>query len=134
VVPHQRSFQSCGSCHDRGGVAVPDLGVAPASPHAATRGIGAGARCDQCHVERTTAAEFRAGHFEGLPQRMRHRAAATPGSPPVMPHPLFMREDCEACHVAPGSRSEIRTTHPERKRCRQCHVEASRVKAFEAQG
>jgi predicted CXXCH cytochrome family protein len=33
-----------------------------------------------------------------------------------------MRENCAACHVGPGAREEIITTHPERTRCRQCHV------------
>jgi cytochrome c-type protein NapB len=33
-----------------------------------------------------------------------------------------MRENCAACHSGPGARAEIITTHPERVRCRQCHV------------
>jgi cytochrome c-type protein NapB len=134
VIPHPRFSRACESCHEGGGVAVPGLGVAPASPHGETRGIGASARCGQCHVERTTSGEFRVNRFEGRPQQVRHRAAATAGGPPVMPHPAFMRESCAACHAGPGARSEIRTTHPERKRCRQCHVERSAADRFGVSG
>jgi hypothetical protein len=52
------------------------------------------------------------------------------GAPPVMPHPLFMRETCIACHTGPGARPEIRTSHPERRRCAQCHVEAETGEEF----
>ena len=33
-------------------------------------------------------------------------------------------QNCLSCHTGPGSREEIRTTHPERTRCMQCHVGA----------
>jgi cytochrome c-type protein NapB len=133
VVPHQRFSRACESCHDGSGVAVPGLGVAPASPHGATRGMQA-ARCGQCHVERATNGEFRISRFEGRPQRVHPRPAAFPGSPPVMPHPGFMRESCASCHAGPGARPEIRTTHPERQRCRQCHVEQGAAGRFEVAG
>jgi hypothetical protein len=44
-----------------------------------------------------------------------------PGSPPPIPHALQMRENCRACHAGPGAVSGLRTTHPERVTCRQCH-------------
>ena len=44
------------------------------------------------------------------------------GAPPTIPHKILMRENCSACHAGPGARAEILTTHPERTRCRQCHV------------
>ena len=46
-----------------------------------------------------------------------------PEQPPVIPHKVFMRENCQACHAGPAARKEIRTEHPERAQCRQCHVE-----------
>ena len=46
-----------------------------------------------------------------------------PLAPPVMPHSAFMRENCLACHSGPAAREEIRTPHPERPRCGQCHVQ-----------
>jgi len=133
VMPHRRFSSDCESCHGGSAVAVPGLGVAPRSPHDATRGMAA-ARCGQCHVERTTGGEFRLSNFEGRLQSVRHRAAAFPGSPPTIPHPVFMREDCAACHNGPGARPEIRTSHPERTRCRQCHVESSSAPPFEVGG
>lgn len=134
VIPHERFSRACDSCHGGQAVAVPGTGIAPTAPHGDTDGMRAGARCTQCHVERTTRGEFRVGHFEGRPQRVRHRAAATPGAPPVMPHPAFMRESCAACHVGPAARPEIRTSHPERTRCRQCHVEVGGAPPLEVAG
>jgi hypothetical protein len=42
-----------------------------------------------------------------------------------------MRENCAACHTGPAAREEIRTTHPERIRCRQCHVPVGSRTEFE---
>jgi cytochrome c-type protein NapB len=54
-----------------------------------------------------------------------------PGSPPPIPHALQMRENCRACHAGPGAVAELRTTHPERVTCRQCHaLGAPPVEAF----
>ena len=55
--------------------------------------------------------------------KLRERLAA--GSPPVMPHPVFMRESCAACHAGPSARAEIRCTHETRTNCRQCHLEST---------
>ena len=41
-----------------------------------------------------------------------------------------MRENCLACHTGPAVRQEIATTHPERSRCRQCHVEETSRSEF----
>jgi cytochrome c-type protein NapB len=54
-----------------------------------------------------------------------------PASPPPIPHALQMRENCRACHAGPGAVAELRTTHPERVTCRQCHaLGAPPVEAF----
>jgi cytochrome c-type protein NapB len=104
-------------------MSVPDLGFAPANPHRDTEGMGEEVRCRQCHVFRATDEVFVANGFTGLPQDLRPGERFSDGSPPVIPHPVFMRENCVACHTGPGAREEIRTSHPERDRCRQCHVE-----------
>jgi cytochrome c-type protein NapB len=65
---------------------------------------------------------FQANDFEPLRQDLRPGSRAHPGAPPVIPHKVFMRENCLSCHSGPGGREEIRTTHPERTRCMQCHV------------
>jgi hypothetical protein len=44
------------------------------------------------------------------------------GLPPSIPHDLQLRGNCLACHMGPAAVAEIRTTHPERSDCRQCHV------------
>lgn len=42
-------------------------------------------------------------------------------APPTMPHPVWMRQNCMACH-GPGREQAIRTSHPERQNCLQCHA------------
>ncbi len=63
-----------------------------------------------------------ASAFRGLPQGPWQGGRATPGAPPTIPHTLQLWENCLTCHAGSASRVEIRTSHPERPRCRQCHV------------
>ena len=44
-----------------------------------------------------------------------------PDAPPVMPHPRWMHETCASCHGTLGPQG-LRTTHPERQNCEQCHA------------
>jgi cytochrome c-type protein NapB len=122
TVPHDNFGMSCEACHDAQGQSVPGVGFAPASPHEGTAKAGATARCRQCHVFVTDERLFVANEFVGLEQDLRPGGRATPGAPPTIPHRILMRENCAACHAGPGAREEIRTSHPERWRCRQCHV------------
>lgn len=121
-IPHDGSIGSCVTCHDDDGAAIAGVGVAPASPHGAVAATGTMQRCRQCHVPTETRALFVASRFTGLPQGPWKGSRATPGAPPTIPHTLQLRENCLACHSGPAARAEIRTTHPERIRCRQCHV------------
>lgn len=137
VVPHGELGISCIECHDREGVAVAGLGFAPPSPHGAPSRSGSGlsdvANCRQCHVDGSGAAEiepFVANTFAGLRQDLRTGERLNPLAPPVIPHAVFLRGDCLACHAGPAAREEIRTSHPERARCRQCHVEQRVDTAF----
>ncbi|HEX5635251.1 MAG TPA: hypothetical protein VFX50_18535 [Gemmatimonadales bacterium] len=124
VVPHEVFGKDCGTCHGARGVAVAGLGYAPPAPHGSTPGMAA-ARCAQCHVTQAPVAPFVASRFAGLRQEPvsgpRHHELA----PPVIPHRVFLREDCLACHGGPAAREELRTSHPERTRCRQCHAEVA---------
>ena len=122
VIPHRNFGITCLQCHNERGIEVAGVGTAPASPHAGVAGAGAFARCRQCHVFRTVEAEFVASEFVGLPQDLRRGERMYPGAPPVIPHRVFMRENCRACHTGPAAREQVRTSHPERARCRQCHV------------
>jgi len=132
IIPHPPFGAACDACHDEQGLAVQGVGYAPPSPHIDTRYEGGTARCRQCHVFRTTEGAFVASGFTGLAQDLRPGDRATAGAPPRIPHRVLMRENCRACHTGPGAREEIRTTHPERDRCRQCHVPRSTAGGFES--
>jgi len=121
VIPHALPG-ACTTCHDDDGSEIAGIGVAPASPHGALGAAGLFQRCRQCHVAAETSAVMVSSAFTGLPQGAWKGGRATPGAPPTIPHTLQLRENCLSCHAGPASRVEIRTTHPERPRCRQCHV------------
>ena len=122
IIPHESFGAACTSCHDADGISVPGVGFAPASPHEDTGHAHATSRCLQCHVFIVDHALFARNAFEGLPQDLRPGDRPYEGAPPTIPHTVLMRENCAACHVGPGARAEIVTTHPERTRCLQCHV------------
>jgi len=130
VIPHEEMGADCIECHGVEGMALGDEGFAPPAPHDLTKGLSDSARCRQCHVARETDDVFRANTFVGLRQDLRSGKRLYPGAPPVMPHPAFMRENCLACHSGPAAREEIRTPHPDRPRCRQCHVEQTTTSRF----
>ncbi len=92
--------------------------------------MSAMSRCGQCHVFRSTDTLFADNDFAGLAQDLRRGKRLHDLAPPVVPHKVFMRENCVACHTGPAAREEIRTTHPERVRCRQCHVEQRSTETF----
>jgi nitrate reductase cytochrome c-type subunit len=132
TVPHQDFGTACGACHDERGQSVTGVGFAPASPHDDTSKAGATTRCRQCHVFQTTGDLFVASEYEGLGQDLAAGDRATPGAPPRIPHRILMRENCAACHDGPAAREEIRTSHPERTRCDQCHVPVTGTQVFES--
>lgn len=122
VVPHDDFGITCVECHNERGMEVREVGFAPPSPHAIVGEISALGRCRQCHVFRRTDALLVANDFIGLRQDLRRGARLNPLAPPTIPHKTFMRENCGACHTGPSARAQMRTPHPERVRCRQCHV------------
>jgi cytochrome c-type protein NapB len=121
TIPHDAAIGACATCHDADGAAIDGIGVAPASPHGEAA-LGAMQRCRQCHVPVATRTVLVASRFTGLAQGPWKGSRAMPGAPPTIPHPLQLRGECLTCHAGPGARAEIRTSHPERTRCRQCHV------------
>jgi hypothetical protein len=124
VIPHPALGGACTNCHSTSARELPGVGIAPPNPHLHTPGLGAGSRCEQCHVWQKTAEVFVASTFQGLRQAPRRGDRLFAHAPPVMPHHLFLREDCLACHAGPAARQEILCTHPERARCQQCHAGA----------
>ncbi|UJR84144.1 hypothetical protein [Sandaracinus amylolyticus] len=123
-IPHaitQLETRNCVSCHAEGVRVGPQ--VAPAMSHAAYTS------CTQCHVvdEAPMPGAERALEtgppiattFVGLASAERGERAWD-GAPPQIPHPTRMRERCESCH---GTLAEgLRTTHPWRQSCTQCHA------------
>jgi cytochrome c-type protein NapB len=130
VIPHEDFSVQCMNCHTQEGLSLPDVGFAPPMPHERTKGLSAFSRCRQCHVFKNTDGVFVASTFEGLPQDLRHGDRLHPLAPPVMPHRVFMRENCWACHTGPAAREEIRCSHPERPRCLQCHLPRTTTDEF----
>jgi nitrate reductase (cytochrome), electron transfer subunit len=119
--------RGCLACHVDGGWVPRFQAYAPVVPHPDFTS------CRQCHVPRTGQESFRPTTWETVPGPRIDRSAL-PGSPPPIPHALQMRENCVACHGGPAAVVEIRTTHPERVSCRQCHALGDRPAAFERPG
>jgi nitrate reductase (cytochrome), electron transfer subunit len=144
-IPHPLSADEfrtgvCRSCHERGGYSPRFAAYVPLTPHA-ERGV-----CLQCHVGDDSAMGLAAADADPSSRcslchgssggRPRPEAAATwttavwpqlpqttaDQNPPPIPHNLQFRENCVACHSGPAAVAEIRTKHPERANCRQCHV------------
>jgi cytochrome c-type protein NapB len=130
VVGHEDFGMTCAACHDSRGMPVEGVGFAPASPHDGTDQAYSTVRCRQCHVFQLEEDLFVENSFVGLPQDLRPGRRLNPMSPPTIPHQILMRENCSACHSGPGARAEIATSHPERTRCRQCHVAVSTPEVF----
>lgn len=131
-VPHPvadgRSIggRSCTACHGDGGWVEAFAAYAPVTPHPELTS------CLQCHVATGRAEPFRPTTY--APIAPPSSAAALPGSPPPIPHALQLRESCLACHAGPSAVREIRTTHPDRVNCRQCHVLSAGAVAASAGG
>ena len=119
TVPHPVEWQTsaaCLACHQKGMRLQGRL--APPLSHPIY------ANCTQCHAP-GIAGEIAGGlqvasSFEGLSSAGKG-PRAWPGAPPQIPHAVSMRENCAACHGVTG-REGMRTDHPQRQNCTQCHV------------
>ena len=124
VVPHpvvQTDSTSCLLCHQEA-TRIGDR-IAPAVSHRAYTS------CTQCHVSDSglpiewntgrfamdSNSEFKGEHTTSAGTR------AYEGAPPTIPHRTLMRENCMSCH-GEGGTSAIRTSHPDRQSCTQCHA------------
>lgn len=122
IIPHSVLSKkgiggnSCLQCHENGGYVSQFDAYAPISPHPEMF------NCKQCHVPSKTSFDFKRSTWRKYPHP-RLKNSALPGSPPVIPHTLQMRDNCLSCHAGPAAPSEIRVSHPERTNCRQCHVQ-----------
>lgn len=119
TIPHpieQLSDASCVACHTQG-IKLASLRIPQMSHNFLTN-------CTQCHVESApqhmTAVQFRENSFAGLPAPDEGPRSFA-GAPPQIPHSTWMRSDCMSCHGYAGLQG-IRTTHPWRQNCQQCHA------------
>jgi nitrate reductase (cytochrome), electron transfer subunit len=146
-IPHGLTTEEfrdgrCNVCHERGGYVARFAAYAPVTPHPELHGclqchvaddalVGLafpdkgvpGQVCFQCHVMDAPPARFAALDWPE-PDWPRLHSPALVGGPPPIPHGSELRENCLACHMGAGAIEEIRTRHPERANCRQCHVPA----------
>jgi cytochrome c-type protein NapB len=139
---------ACRTCHERGGYSVRFSAYVPLTPHP-ERGI-----CLQCHVgvdsvmgmadpsadpnNRCPLCHQQNGGAPRADASLTWTTTVWPAlspkspdrSPPPIPHDLPFRENCLTCHAGPAAVAEIRTGHPERANCRQCHVALTDAGAF----
>ncbi|MDH5758052.1 MAG: hypothetical protein OEZ65_00595 [Gemmatimonadota bacterium] len=119
-IPHElrpelQRTQDCAPCHSIGGYTPEFVTYAPRTPHPTY------SNCLQCHVPRTTDDLFRSTDWATVAWPSLGTVAFE-GAPPIIPHRLDLRTNCLTCHGGPAAAREIKTTHPERFNCRQCHV------------
>lgn len=125
VVPHpvpQDSSFACLACHGPGLVIKDKVASKMSHPPYAS--------CTQCHVPAggpelpvqvvALREPLAVNEFVSVapPQR---GSRAWPQAPPTVPHRTRMREDCMSCH-GPQGLFGLRTPHPDRQSCLQCHV------------
>lgn len=121
IIPHQLTDEAdyggraCLRCHNRSRY-VPRIGAyTPITPHPELLS------CRSCHVLLSAEGTFRESAWQ-KPEPPVLTGGVLPTSPPAIPHSLQLRENCLVCHSGPGSVPELRTSHPERLSCQQCHV------------
>lgn len=113
----EQDSQSCMQCHARKfRIEKRHKPIVPV-PHAEY------SQCLQCHVRgnRKDVKPFVENQFVGLGEPGKGQRAHSK-APPTVPHRTFMRDNCISCHGPTGD-YRIRTTHPNRTQCRQCHVQ-----------
>ena len=114
TIPHKVLNRDCLDCHAQG--LVVEGRKAPVTPHPEL------VNCMQCHIRpNPDVTPFRNNQFVGLPEPASIKFPQ-PNGPPLMPHRLFMRENCLICHNDATRKGVTQTTHPERTNCLQCHI------------
>ncbi|HEU5304423.1 MAG TPA: hypothetical protein VFU40_07245 [Gemmatimonadales bacterium] len=141
LTPLEFQTGSCKACHDRGGYSRRFAAYVPVTPHPemgmclqchvgddAIPGIAPPSpdpnrRCPQCHGPGGSPRANADPNLDWRTTAWPRLARRTPDrDPPVIPHDLQFRGNCVPCHAGPAAVAEIRTQHPERADCRQCHL------------
>lgn len=126
VIPHgidTLSSASCLACHGKSG----DFVIGGKRPAEISHPWIT--NCTSCHVPDSGLRQITLPPEDLLTVEnfFKGKRSAGPGpraydsAPPVTPHPVWMRQNCMACH-GPGRDQAIRTSHPERENCLQCHA------------
>jgi cytochrome c-type protein NapB len=110
--------QDCAPCHTFGGYNPAIRTYTPRTPHPEM------SNCLQCHVVLVESDLFVPTDWQQPEWLEIGKDAGVIGAPPGIPHLLQMRERCLSCHGGASAAPDIRTTHPERFNCRQCHLPA----------
>ncbi len=139
LVPHPvdptfNRTQDCNVCHEKGGYTPKFNAYVPVTPHPEY------VNCLQCHaqtsdyrgVEAATATFVDEDWMSVRPPALRR--PALPGNPPAIPHELQLRDQCLSCHAGPAAVADVRTSHPERVNCQQCHVRPQTQGLFSREG
>ncbi len=142
LTPSEFQTGGCNTCHERGGYSQRFGAYVPVTPHPemgaclqchvgdaklmaiALPSTDPSDRCRQCHAPGAMRWAESGLDWKGLAPPRVTRSAQT-GAPPPIPHDLHLRGNCLACHSAPGGVVGLRTAHPERANCRQCHLTTS---------
>ncbi len=128
VDPETNRTQACNVCHAKGGFTPKFNAYVPVTPHPE---LG---NCLQCHVQGAVpAASFVRDEWLSVRPPALQRPAL-PGGPPPMPHGLQLRQRCLSCHAGPAAVAAVRTSHPERVNCQQCHVPRRTQRLFRRTG
>lgn len=117
IIPHEvetQNPQDCLRCHANV-TKLEDGRVAMQTPHPQF------SNCMQCHVPGQSNNNQVKSHWQGL-EEPTTGDRWFPVSPPTIPHRIFLRENCLSCHGPENPDTKMRTTHPERTSCMQCHV------------
>ena len=126
TIPHQvdhLSTQACTVCHGANGqsLRIGSQVVASPMPHPLMT------NCTQCHVPQQQIQEdeqqWLRNSFVGKPSAKQGERAFT-GAPPIIPHSVWMRQDCLSCH-GPNGQSSMRSGHVWRTNCLQCHGQSA---------
>ena len=123
VIPHEAYANDpaeCAYCHSD--IRDTPHGTTLITPHIEFH------NCAQCHVRAAShlgSPVITSGNsFQGLKTPYDgHRWSEV--SPPTVPHRTALRENCLTCHASDSPYEHLRTPHPERSQCYQCHVAGS---------
>lgn len=132
---------SCNTCHERGGYSPRFNAYVPLTPHPQLTGClnchvandlltgvalpstDPGTICRQCHAP--GAVRLQQAEFDWVPLAWPELLPRDEDSPPpVIPHDLQLKGNCLACHAGPATIPGLKTDHPHRANCRQCHLTA----------